>query len=88
MPIVFTASPAWPVYPSGLSKAEIQALQEVKVQFVVGENDAYWQRSARSAHEKLKAGGVDSVCEVVPNGEHVMTSLVGDGFVKKLEKLR
>ena len=74
--------------PSGLSKTDIQALQEVKVQFVVGENDAYWHRSARNAHEKLEAGGVDSVFEIVPDGEHVMTDLVGKGFVQKLEKLR
>jgi hypothetical protein len=74
--------------PSGVSKAEIQALQEVKVQFVVGENDTYWQRSGRSAHEKLKAGGVDSVFEIVPDGEHVMNNLVGKGFMEKLEKLR
>jgi S-formylglutathione hydrolase FrmB len=74
--------------PSGVSKAEIQALQDVKVQFVVGEKDTYWQGSSRSAHEKLEAGGVDSVFEIVPNGEHVMTDLVGKGFMAKLEKLR
>ena len=54
----------------------------------MGENDTYWQRSGRSAHEKLKAGGVDSVFEIVPDGEHVMTNLVGMGFMEKLEKLR
>ncbi len=42
----------------------------------------------RDAHDKLVAGGVDSVFEVVPNGEHVMTELVGSGFMQKLEKLR
>ena len=63
-------------------------MQDVKVQFVVGENDKYWQRSARSAHDKLKAGGVESVFEIVPDGEHVMADLVGKGFVAKLEKLR
>ena len=74
--------------PRGISTADIAALQSVKVQFVVGENDRYWQQSAHDAHEKLVAGGVDSVFEVVPNGEHVMTTLVGKGFVQKLEKLR
>ena len=74
--------------PGGVSKSDIEALQSVKVQFVVGENDSYWQRSARDAHEKLLAGGVDSVFEIVPNGEHVMTDLIGAGFVQKLEKLR
>jgi hypothetical protein len=74
--------------PSGVSKEDIQALKSVKVQFVVGENDSHWQRSARSAHEKLKLGGVDTVLEIVPNGEHVMTELVGKGFMQKLDKLR
>lgn len=74
--------------PAGVSKNDIEALQNVKVQFVVGENDPYWQRSARSAHGKLTSGGVDSVFELVPNGEHVMTNLVGKGFMQRLEKLR
>jgi hypothetical protein len=74
--------------PRGLSGADIAALQSVKVQFVVGENDPYWQQSAREAHDKLVAGGVDSVIEIVPNGEHVMTNLIGEPFIQKLEKLR
>lgn len=74
--------------PGSVSDSDIEALQPVKVQFVVGENDTYWLRSARDAHEKLKAGGVDSVFEVVPNGEHVMTNLIGAPFIQKLEKLR
>ena len=74
--------------PRGVTSDDILALQPVKVQFVVGENDPYWQRSARDANDKLVAGGVDSVLEVVPNGEHVMTELIGSGFMQKLEKLR
>ena len=74
--------------PGRLSSTDIDALQTVKVQFVVGENDSYWQRSARDSHEKLIAGGVDSEFEIVPNGEHVMTNLIGAPFIQKLEKLR
>ena len=74
--------------PGSVSGADIAALQSVKVQFVVGENDPYWQRSARDAHDKLLAGGVDSVFEIVPNGKHVMTNLIGAPFIQKLEKLR
>ncbi len=74
--------------PRGVSSDDIDALRSVRVQFVVGENDPGWTRSARSAHDKLKAGGVDSVFEIVPNGEHVMTNLVGEKFIQKLEKLR
>ena len=74
--------------PGRVSSDDIAALQSVKVQFVVGENDGYWQRSAKDAHDKLLAGGVDSVFEIVPNGEHVMTNLIGEPFIGKLEKLR
>ena len=35
--------------PGRVSSADIAALQSVKVQFVVGENDTYWQRSAARA---------------------------------------
>lgn len=74
--------------PGQVSGEDIEALKTVKVQFVVGENDSYWQRSARDAHEKLLAGGVDSIFEIVPDGEHVMTNLIGAPFIQKLEKLR
>jgi len=74
--------------PGNVSDADIAALQPIKVQFIVGENDPHWQSSARAAHEKLLAGGVDSVFEIVPNGEHVMTELIGAPFISKLEKLR
>lgn len=60
----------------------------MKVQFVAGENDPYWQRSAREAYDELVAGGVDTVLEIVPDGEHVMTNLIDEPFVQKLEKLR
>lgn len=74
--------------PGSVNKSDIKALKKVKVQFVVGENDSYWLKSARKAHQKLSAGGVNSVLEVVPNAPHVMKELVGSGFMKKLEKLR
>jgi hypothetical protein len=90
LPQKFDTDVSYPVLlgPGDVTSDDILALQPVKVQFVVGENDPYWQRSARDAHDKLVAGGVDSVFEVVPNGEHVMTELIGSGFMQKLEKLR
>lgn len=74
--------------PAPLTAADIEALRTVQVQFVVGQNDSEWQRSARAAHEQLLAGGVQSLFEIVPDGEHVMQSLVGEPFIQKLEKLR
>ena len=74
--------------PGSVNNSDIAALKKLKIQFVVGGNDSYWLKSARKAHKKLSAGGVNSVLEVVPNAPHVMTDLVGSGFMKKLEKLR
>ena len=74
--------------PRSVTTNDIEALRDVKIQFVVGENDRSWQRSAKSAHDKLQAGGIDSILEIVPGAGHVMTDLVGEGFMQRLEKLR
>jgi len=74
--------------PSGVSTSDIEALRDVRIQFVVGENDRGWQRSARRAHEQLQEGGIDSTFEIVPGAGHVMHELVGQGFMQRLEKLR
>ena len=74
--------------PRNLSRADIAALNDVKVQFVVGENDSYWLKSAQKAHQKLTDGGVNSVFEIVPDAPHVMVDLIGKPFIQKLQKLR
>jgi hypothetical protein len=74
--------------PRNLSRTDINALADVKVQFVVGENDRGWQASARTAHKTLKDGGIDTQLEIVPNAPHVMKGQVGKPFMQKLEKLR
>ncbi len=74
--------------PSRLSQHDIDALAKVRVQFVVGDQDPYWMRSAKTAHEALSAGGVVSSIEIIPNGEHVMTNLIGKGFMQRMEKMR
>ena len=74
--------------PSSVSDRDIEALREVRIQFVVGENDGSWQRSSKAAYDKLRDGGIDTVYEIVPGAGHVMMELVGEGFVQKLEKLR
>ena len=74
--------------PGSLSKKDIAALKNMKVQFVVGEDDRYWQKSARDANTKLKAAGVNTTLEIIPDGKHVMKELIGKGFMQRLEKLR
>ena len=74
--------------PISVNNSDIAALKNLKIQFVVGENDSYWLKSARNAHQKLSSAGVNSILEVVPNAPHVMKELIGSGFMQKLEKLR
>ena len=74
--------------PAQLSNRDVEALKEVRVQFVVGERDTYWMRSAKIAHEKLTKGGVDSRLDIIAGEEHVMRSLIGKGFMEKMERMR
>jgi hypothetical protein len=74
--------------PRNLSSNDFTALENVKVQFMVGANDRSWQRSAKQAHQQLQDAGVDSQLEVVPDAPHVMVDLIGAPFMQRLEKLR
>lgn len=74
--------------PRSLSKRDIEALQDVRVQFVVGDRDGYWMRSAKDAYEQLMQGGVTATLEIIPNGEHVMRNLIGRGFMQRMDRLR
>ncbi len=74
--------------PGSLSSRDIRALEAVRVQFVVGEDDPSWQRSARRSHKKLEEGGVQSTLEIVPDGKHVLTHLIGKGFMMRMENMR
>lgn len=74
--------------PRALSPDDIKQLKHTKVQFVVGEKDPYWKKAAEKAHTQLKAGGIDTSLEIIPNGEHVLTPLIGAGFIERLNRLR
>ena len=74
--------------PGRMSDRDVEALKDVRVQFVVGSTDTYWLRSAKNAHERLVEGGVKSELEVVDGEEHVMRSLIGKGFMDRMQRMR
>ncbi len=74
--------------PRGLTAKDLVAFKDVKIQFVVGENDSYWKSSARKSYDQLKAADIETTIEIVPNAPHVMKDLIGAGFFDRLNRLR
>lgn len=74
--------------PNNGNKEKLKELKGVKVQFVVGDRDTYWMRSAKKSHQFLQELGIESTIEVIKNGEHVMKPLIGKGFLDRAERLR
>ena len=74
--------------PNNSNKEKLKQLKGVKVQFVVGDKDQYWMRSAKKSHQLLQELGIKSTIEIIENGEHVMKPLIGKGFLDRAERLR
>lgn len=74
--------------PGTRSKEELAKLKDVKVRFVVGDKDTYWMNAAKDRHAKLIEVGVDSEIEIIKNGRHVLTELIGEGVISRMNKLR
>jgi predicted peptidase len=67
---------------------QFSKLKNVKVRFVVGDKDTYWMNAAKDRHAKLLDAGVDSQIEIIKDGKHVLTELIGEGVLTRMEKLR
>ena len=74
--------------PNTSNLKKLNKLKNVKVQFVVGDKDSYWMSSAKRSHKILLEIGVDSRIEIIKNGPHVMTELVGKPFLERAHRLR
>ena len=74
--------------PNNNNKEKLKQLKGVKVQFIVGDKDTYWMRSAKKSHQILQEIGVESSIEIIKNGQHVMKPLIGKGFLDRAERLR
>lgn len=77
-----------PGHPRTTSSETLAGLKNVHVLFIVGENDGYWLNQARSTHQRLQDLGVTSTLDIVKNGGHVLTELVGKGFLDRVDALR
>lgn len=67
-------------------RAAIPQLQEVSVRWFVGSADGPWFEAARRMNAELQSHGLDSVLQVFPGEGHVMQSLQGDGFARRLHQ--
>ena len=88
MPEYFTGITGMAGNPGTTDKEKLKQLKGVKVQFVVGDKDTYWVNSAKNRHQLLLEVGVESTIEIIKNGKHVMTPLVGKDFLEKANRLR
>ena len=77
-----------PGHPTSRNPGELKQLKNTRVHFIVGENDGYWRRESERAHQQLKALGIETVLDVIPDGGHVLTDLIGAGFLEKMERMR
>lgn len=78
----------FPGHPSTTDEAGLLKLKPLKVSFIVGSNDSYWLTQAKNIHQRLIDLEVESYLEIVPDGGHVLSELIGDGLFERLEKLR
>jgi predicted esterase len=74
--------------PNNRNTKKMQRLKEVNVQFIVGDQDPYWMRSAQKSQALLTKIGVNSKIEIIPKGKHVMEGLIGKGFLERAHRLR
>ena len=88
MPEFFAGITGMAGNPGTQDKNRLKKLKGVKVQFVVGDQDTYWMRSAKNRHQLLLDIGVDSSIEIIKNGKHVLSGLIGDGFLERAHRLR
>lgn len=88
MPNYFAGITGMAGNPNNSNKEKMKKLKGVKVQFVVGDRDTYWMRSAKESHKILRGLGVQSSIEIIKNGQHVLTPLIGKGFLERAHKLR
>lgn len=88
MPTYFHSITGMAGNPGTRSTDQLAKLKDVKVRFVVGDKDSYWMNAAKDRHAKLLEAGVDSQIEIIENGKHVLTELIGEGVLKRMDKLR
>lgn len=66
--------------------AQYEPLRETRIRFIVGENDGYWLRESRQAHERFQAMGTDTQIEIIENGGHVLAELSGRPLFERIDR--
>lgn len=74
--------------PGTRDENQLKKLKGVQVRFVVGDKDTYWMNAAKDRHTKLLNTGVNSEIEIIKDGRHVLTNLIGEGTLTRMDKLR
>lgn len=88
MPTYFAGITGMAGNPRPTDEDQLNNLKGIKVQFVVGDKDNYWMNAAKKRHEILLEMGVESTIEIIKNGKHVMSPLIGKGFLERASRLR
>ncbi|GJL95536.1 MAG: hypothetical protein DHS20C05_19410 [Hyphococcus sp.] len=70
------------------NRTEMLAVKDMKIRLIVGENDTYWRKGSEKAYKDFVEIDADVSLEIVPNGNHVITSIAADPFLTRLEALR
>ena len=66
--------------------SDFDAVSDMTLRFVVGENDGYWLRESRSAHQRFTDMGADTELEIVEDGGHVLIELAGDPLFERIDR--
>lgn len=88
IPEYFTSITGIPGHPRTTDEDVIKSLKGVKIQNIVGSNDGYWLKSAKELDNIYDKLGIDHTLDVIPNGGHVLSELIGKGFLSKMERMR
>lgn len=73
--------------PASATGDEIKNLRDVRVQFIVGENDRFWREGSEIWHARLEALGASSSLEIIPRGGHVMPEIANEPFFERMNRL-
>lgn len=88
MPEYFAGITGMAGNPGTQDESKLKNLKGVNVQFIVGDKDSYWMKAAKDRHQILLKLGVNSQIEIIKNGKHVLSELIGEGFLEKAHRLR
>ncbi len=73
--------------PGSGAENRLHLLEDIRVQFIVGEKDQYWRQGSERWHKLMKKAGIDTSLEIVPKGEHVMPEIANEPIFERLNRI-